>query len=74
MRWKGGNNLEREEGGRMVVVLAVVVVVVVVVVVGCSIHSVSLAEAGRYRYSLQGDSWPKRVRVASSGVQYKEES
>lgn len=29
-------------------------------------------EAGRYRYSLQG--WPKRVRVASSGVQYKEES
>lgn len=44
----------------------------VVVLVVCSIHSVSLAEAGRYRYSLQGDGWPKRV--ASSGVQYKEES
>lgn len=47
---------------------------VVVVVVWCSIHSVSLAEAGRYRYSLQGDDWPERVRVASSGAQYKEES
>lgn len=33
-----------------------------------------LAEAGRYRYSLQGDDWPERVRVASSGAQYKEES
>lgn len=43
-------------------------------VVGCSIHSVSLAEAGRYRYSLQGDDWPERVRVASSGARYKEES
>lgn len=43
-------------------------------VVGCSIHSVSLAEAGRYRCSLQGDDWPERVRVASSGAQYKEES
>lgn len=42
--------------------------------VECSIHSVSLVEAGRYKYSLQGDGWPKRVRVASSGVQYKEES
>lgn len=47
-----------------------------------SIHSVFLAEAGRYRYSLQGDGRPKKrkkkkkreFRLASSGVQYKEES
>lgn len=32
---------------------------------GCSIHSVSLVEAGQYRYSLQGDDWPTRVRDAS---------
>ena len=41
---------------------------------GGSIHLVPLVEAGRYRYSLQDDGWPKRVRVASSGVQYKQES
>lgn len=32
------------------------------VVVRCSIHSVSLEEAGQYRYSLQGDDWPERIK------------
>ena len=34
-----------------------------VVVLGCSIQSVSSVEAGRYRYSLQGDDWPKELEL-----------